>query len=210
MNKSGIYKIQSTTKPRRCYIGSAINIKKRWWHHLSELRLNKHANNLLQGHYNKYGESDLQFSVLICCEKEALIKHEQFFIDSLNPSFNICRKAQSLSGFKHSKEAIKKQSERMKGKKYHLGFKHSKETKLKMSADRKGRHMSPEAVEKLRLRMIGNTYTKGYKASQETKNKISVAKKGKQYRLGTKANENTRKQMSETHREIWRKRKLIS
>ena len=54
---SGIYKIQSIIKPERCYIGSAVNIQKRWRDHKRELRNNKHSNKKLQNHCNKYGES---------------------------------------------------------------------------------------------------------------------------------------------------------
>ncbi len=73
MKLSGIYQIQSKIKPERCYIGSAIHISNRWTKHLSELRLNRHHSRKLQLHYNKYGESDLQFSVLLGCEKEDLL-----------------------------------------------------------------------------------------------------------------------------------------
>ena len=61
---SGIYKIESKIKPERIYIGSSVNIIARWKNHLYELRKNKHRNNKLQNHYNKYGESDLLFSIM--------------------------------------------------------------------------------------------------------------------------------------------------
>ena len=76
MKLPGIYQIQSKIKPQRIYIGSAINIQKRWWMHLFDLRKNKHSSSKLQRHYDKYGESDLQFSILLGCEKENLIKVE--------------------------------------------------------------------------------------------------------------------------------------
>ena len=79
---SGIYKIQSLSHPERCYIGSAVNIDKRKKEHLNNLRKNKHANKKLQSHFNKYGETDLSFSLLLGCGKEDLIKNEQYFIDS--------------------------------------------------------------------------------------------------------------------------------
>lgn len=31
MNISGIYQIQSKCKPKRIYIGSGVNIQRRWW-----------------------------------------------------------------------------------------------------------------------------------------------------------------------------------
>ena len=80
----GIYKISSKIKPECIYLGSAVSIKKRWANHLSDLRKKKHHNNILQNHYTKYGEQDLVFSILLQCEKEDLIKNEQYFIDTLN------------------------------------------------------------------------------------------------------------------------------
>ena len=40
----GVYKIESLIKPKRCYIGSSIDINKRWLSHLGDLRRNKHGN----------------------------------------------------------------------------------------------------------------------------------------------------------------------
>jgi len=57
MRVSGIYKIQSTIKHERIYIGSAIYIKSRWAMHRYQLRNNKHSSQKLQRHYNKYSES---------------------------------------------------------------------------------------------------------------------------------------------------------
>jgi group I intron endonuclease len=88
MKISGIYKIQSKIKPEKIYIGSAVNITNRWRQHIHYLKNNKHPNKKLQNHYNKYGETDLQFSILLGCEKNDLLKIEQYFIDSYNPWFN--------------------------------------------------------------------------------------------------------------------------
>jgi group I intron endonuclease len=116
MTQSGIYKIQSICKPERCYIGSAINIRNRWRGHLNDLKRNKHSNNRLQNHFKKYGESDLQFSILLGCEKEDLIKIEQYFIDSYNPWFNICKIAGNSLGTKRSIETRRKISEHQIGR----------------------------------------------------------------------------------------------
>lgn len=98
MKISGIYKIHSLCKPNRFYIGSAIDISKRWSYHRVDLRNNRHGNNRLQKHFNKYGESDLQFSVLLECGSQDLLTREQDFIDALNPYFNICKVAGSSLG----------------------------------------------------------------------------------------------------------------
>jgi len=126
---SGIYKIESKSKPDRFYIGSSYNIQLRWNSHLHELRKSKHGNDKLQKHYNKYGESDLLFSIVLLCEIEHLILIEQYFIDFLNPWFNICKIAGSSIGVKRSEAYKAKVSERKKGNKYRLGTKTSEKTK---------------------------------------------------------------------------------
>jgi len=85
-------------------------IKDRWWGHLCDLRKNKHKNIKLQVHFNKYGEQDLQFTVLEGCTKELLIQREQYYIDTLNPWFNICMVANSSLGVKRSKQTKEKYS----------------------------------------------------------------------------------------------------
>ena len=98
----GIYQIQSKAKPERIYIGSAANINNRWRQHLHYLRKGDHHSIKLQRHYHKYGEIDLQFSILLGCDKFDLIKIEQYFIDSYNPYFNSAMIAGSQLGLKRS------------------------------------------------------------------------------------------------------------
>ena len=107
---SGIYKIQSKSHPERIYIGSAIDIKKRWRSHRNELDTNHHKNDKLQKHYNKYGKGDLLFIHLLGCEKEDLIKNEQYFLDSFPVYFNICKVAGNTLGVHPSNETRGKMS----------------------------------------------------------------------------------------------------
>jgi group I intron endonuclease len=104
MKLIGIYKIQSTSNPERVYIGSSVNIKNRWDNHIYDLRHGKHHNIKMQRHFNKYGLSDLQFSIIEECPKDILIQREQFHIDTLKPWFNICPIAYSCIGLKHTEE----------------------------------------------------------------------------------------------------------
>lgn len=108
MKTSGIYKIQSTIKPERFYIGSAINLYLRLKLHQSLLRRGIHHSLKLQNHFNKYGESDLLFSILLECSKDQLIAREQDFIDALNPWFNVRVIASSNIGFRHSQKSKEK------------------------------------------------------------------------------------------------------
>jgi group I intron endonuclease len=136
MKQSGIYQIQSKVKPDRIYIGSAVDISKRWREHLNQLRVKKHHNSKLQRHYNKYGQSDLQFSILLFCDKKELIRNEQYFIDNYKPYFNILKIAYSALGYKHSKSTIAKQKQHLR--EIHMGEKNPQY----------GKHLSDEAKRK--------------------------------------------------------------
>jgi group I intron endonuclease len=202
MKISGIYKIQSIKKPNRCYIGSAVNITKRWGHHLQELRINKHGNKKLQNHFNKYGESDFQFSVLVGCDKVDLIKTEQYFIDSYKSWFNICPTAGSQLGVKRSEESCKRIGEAHKGRipwnkgikateqakqnqsKSHIGQKvwnkgkkniYSEETLLKLRASLKGRKVWNKGKHYHFHNERDNSVYKGKIFSEETKLKLKIA-----------------------------------
>lgn len=181
MNINGIYKIESKIKPERIYIGSAININKRWGDHLRDLKDNKHHSIKLQRHFNKYGAADLSFSVLLCCEKEDLIKIEQYFMDSYNTYFNICKIAGSPLGMKRSDEMKKKMSILKKGNKYFLGKHHSEESKQKNRESNIGKHIcSDETRRRLSESHKGKTgripWNKGKKDSDEVRQKKSESR----------------------------------
>lgn len=84
----GIYIIKSILKPDRFYIGSSVQVTKRWKQHIRDLRGNRHHSKKMQRHFNKYGEGDLVFSMLLECDINSIIKNEQIFLDSLSPFFN--------------------------------------------------------------------------------------------------------------------------
>ncbi len=208
----GIYQIQSKINPNRVYIGSGLNIHQRWNQHLQDLRKNIHHSGKLQNHYNKYGESDLQFSILTCCDREDLLQNEQFFIDSLKPWFNIQKIAGSPLGVKRSKEFCDKVSKREMGNTYVKG-KHwnaSEEAKAniskglllfyqteegKLSAKKRGEkmrgHKKPEGMgAKLSKSISGEKNCKfGKKLPKTTTDKMSKSRIGNKNRLGYKESE---------------------
>jgi predicted GIY-YIG superfamily endonuclease len=49
---SGVYEIKNTLNNKR-YIGSSVNIQKRWYAHKRMLNLNTHPNKHLQAAWNK-------------------------------------------------------------------------------------------------------------------------------------------------------------
>lgn len=186
MNKSGIYKIENSINGHK-YIGSAINIKRRWKYHLTSLRNGTHHSQYLQRAWNKYGEDSFVFSILIECCSADLIESEQRFIDNDNPEYNMCLVAGSPLGYKHTKETRAKVSASLIGNKRAAGHKHTEEWKKNNS----------------RL-MMGNKHSLGIKQSEETKRKKSIACTGKHLGskpwLGRTHTEETKRKMSKAQK----------
>jgi len=202
VKKTGVYKIQSTIKSKRSYIGSSIDINRRKQDHLKNLRKNIHHSLKLQRHYNKYGESDLQFSILLGCEKEDLIKIEQYFIDSYKPYFNCSPTAGNCLGVKHSIKTKKKLSNQRIGQKNNFyGKHHSEETKQKNREAHLGKLLTDEHKQN-----IGKGHL-GQKRSEIAKYNMSEAQKR---RVRNPASEETKKKMSEAQKKQWKIKKSKS
>lgn len=100
--QSGVYQITNEVNGKR-YIGSAVNMDKRWKEHRRDLRANRHRNQKLQRSYNKYGKDSFSFKVIVDCSPENAIAWEQIAIDGIDPEINICRIAGSRKGVTFSK-----------------------------------------------------------------------------------------------------------
>lgn len=79
MTVSGVYLI--LTPSGRYYVGSSVDVKKRWSTHRRELRKGAHGNIGLQRAANKYGLDKLQFVIIDICEKHETYAREQVWID---------------------------------------------------------------------------------------------------------------------------------
>lgn len=91
--KIGVYQIRNIGN-NDLYVGSTtISFKSRWSGHRRLLRSNKHHSIHLQRAWNKYGEESFVFEVLTTCPQEYCPKLEQWFLDSLEPRYNIKKKA---------------------------------------------------------------------------------------------------------------------
>ena len=99
----GIYCIKCA-HTNKTYVGSATNIKKRWWRHRKDLREKKHHNKYLQRAWNKYGEGAFSFDILEWVKSKYNLKtREQYWIDTLNShhsanGFNECKEAYTTAG----------------------------------------------------------------------------------------------------------------
>lgn len=170
---TAIYKISNTINDK-FYIGSAVSYTNRVRVHKCHLLKNTHSNPILQSHVNKYGFESLIFSTIENCDRVNMIEREQYYIDTLNPSININRIAQSPKGLKRTPEQIQRMIDgRMKKSGYPKGRTLSEEARKKISIAHKGKVISEQQKERQRLLM------KGRPVSDETRQKISLANKGR-------------------------------
>lgn len=153
MIKTGIYRITNITN-NKIYIGSAVNINKRWRDHKWYLKENKHHNSHLQSSYNKYGLENFEFIVELECNIIDLLIEERKLIKKYNSNnnqfgYNVNDPEHIFLGRNHSEETKKKLSLQKIGKKnpmygktgdkhHNYGKKISEESRRKMSLSHKG------------------------------------------------------------------------
>ena len=174
IKKCGIYKITNIIDGKMI-IGLSSNIFSRWWQHKKLLRKNKHYNSYLQNAWNKYGEQNFVFEILLECPEEKLNEEEI--------------------------RLIKEYSTTKKDKGYNILIggdrsKHTVETKNKIRLARLGKnYLTPNIRQKigeiLSLKFNGKSNPMyGKHHSDETKTKISYA------HLSENLSQETRQRMS--------------
>ena len=87
--KSGIYQIKNLVNDD-VYIGSAMDFYQRKKKHFNSLKNKNHHSRYLQNAVNKYGIENFEFGILEYCT-ESLLEREQYFVNKLNPVYNITR-----------------------------------------------------------------------------------------------------------------------
>jgi len=88
--KSGVYAIINTISGD-CYVGSSIDINRRFKAHISALRRGKHHSWELQRVVDIIGIDKFTFRVLEFCSYDELPVTEQHYMDELSPIYNITR-----------------------------------------------------------------------------------------------------------------------
>jgi group I intron endonuclease len=118
MKVAGVYTI--THDSGKVYVGSSVDIRRRWQHHRRHLRRGSHSNSHLQAAWTKHGEDSFTFAVVEIAERGALIAREQAWLDDLRPfgdrGFNLSPSAYTLRGFKFSDDQRANVSRALKGK----------------------------------------------------------------------------------------------
>lgn len=188
MKLSGIYKIENVVN-NKVYVGSSVNIGKRWLGHKNSLRHRKHHSSILQRSWDKYGEASFKFEILETVEDRLLLlQREQHWIDCLGSAkrgsgLNVRLVAESPSGTKHSEESKRKISIANTGVKRPPV---SDETKRKISEANRGNKFSLETRQKMSAYRLGR---KRKPFTDEHKKRISLSKLGKKMapRMGPSA-----------------------
>lgn len=202
---SGIYHIKNKVN-KKLYIGSAVNIGKRWAEHLRSLVGGYHHNRKLQNAWNKYGAEAFVFAVVEFVDNvDDLLVREQYWIDceeAVTKGYNLAPKAGSLLNFKHTEET----KERIRAA--HIGLPRSDEHRKNLSIANTGKKMSDEARQKMREAKLGK---KRKPHSEETKAVMSQKALGRKFsdstraklakaQTGKAASEETKAKMSASHK----------
>jgi len=175
-NKSGIYRLTNKLNGKM-YIGSSSNLSSRFLKHFNLNYISKHKNELsISRAMIKYRYDNFYLEILEFCDVSNLLKREQFYLDLLEPVYNIAKIAGSNLGFKHSKESRAKISKALKGspllRSLKLGTTHTEETKNLMSISRSGEknhhygkthtEVSKDLIRKSRIGKTHSTETRLY------------------------------------------------
>ena len=107
--KAGIYR-WINNENNYSYIGSSINLSNRLRLYFNYDFISEKSNNKSMIHDTlvKYGYSKFTLEILEYCDVSSVLEREQYYLDALNPKYNILKIAESLTGFKHSNESILK------------------------------------------------------------------------------------------------------
>ena len=156
---SGIYKIVNKVNGKY-YVGSSIDVKKRWREHVSDLQRGNHKNRHLQRSWNKYGKDNFTFvfveqtlDILSAEQKYLTIAHGELF-----KTYNMCWNAKA----------------------FWRGRKHTTQAKIKISKANIGRILSLETRNKIRQSKLGEKHPYfGKHLPKSHRIKIGKAVKGK-------------------------------
>jgi group I intron endonuclease len=178
--KSGIYMITNKLT-NDIYVGQSIDLSNRFKNYFNLSYIKSKESFIVSRALIKYGYLNFSVTILEYCDKSVLDEREQYYLDQLNPQYNILKTAGSSLNYKHLEETKAKISNALKGvyvkeKSALFGRFHTEETKklmsLKKTAENNplfGKVHSEETKELIRQAALGR------KHSEETLLKMSSA-----------------------------------
>lgn len=179
----------------KTYVGSAFDLSKRLKKYFRKSYLEPNKTRYINNALLHYGYSAFSLTILeyidisnlsIAEARKLILEREQFYIDSLEPVYNIAPIAGSRLGSKHTEES----KDLMRGENNHMfGKFHTEETKAKMSEAQKGRSLSANTKSLISKAISGENHPMfgkkgnfnprfGKSHTQETKDLISKGLKG--------------------------------
>jgi len=167
---TGIYAFQNIKTNQIVYLGSSIDLARRFWQHTT----GNGSNLLLQRGFKKYGIESFNFLIIEIYTFDLsksennnmnILAHiEQRYMDLYQPKYNILKFTRSSKGYKHTEES------KIKMSKFQLGKIISEDTKIKISNSKKGISKTEETKNKM------SESRKGVPRTEETKALLSTIK----------------------------------
>jgi group I intron endonuclease len=154
-NQAGVYALICKVT-NKYYVGSSIHLGARLLDYMQPAYLARNSNRPILRALLKYSLNDWIFIILETCQSSVVLDREQYWLDFLEPEYNLSKEAGSTLGVNLSEET------KAKLRAAQLGRTHTLETRQLMSETRKG----------------PNNPWFGKSASEETKARLSSALKG--------------------------------
>lgn len=150
----GVYKITNILNGD-FYIGSSIHVENRWKGHKREAkRASADYRSRLYAAMRKYGIANFSVTIVEECEVDVLLLREQYYLDTLQPPYNIKTKVGDLH----------------RGP---TGYQHTEEWKAERARQQSEHMLTPERREQSRLAREGKTYVELFgDRANEVKQKI--------------------------------------
>lgn len=174
--KAGIYRWINNVNGNT-YIGSSINLSKRFrlYYNYDFISNKNKSKSMIHDALVSHGYSKFTLEILEYCDANIVLEREQYYLDTLQPVYNILKVAGNPSGFKHSDESIlKRVNSYAENKKAKIALKtieskdNLKEDKPFINFPLQGSTRSQETIELMRKNHSRSKIVYEYKADKVT------------------------------------------
>lgn len=127
-NKAGVYIYQLLSDKSKIYIGSSYNVRDRVIQHRQFVNNGLKLCPKFYNSVSKHGWSNFQLGILEYIDiskldtynkreiRKTILLREQYYLDNINPTLNVCKIAGSTLGYKHTEEIRKLMGLQRRGK----------------------------------------------------------------------------------------------